>query len=106
MKGIMMKYLKTVLIGLCLGLASSAHAGILHAIFTTSFTLVGATLGRVAGSSAGPKIAKIVEKQAPKSLKKLLTDKPKNLKYSVITASEFTGMFLGGVTFYHGAREK
>lgn len=96
---------KNALFGLIFCVSTSAQAGLLHALFTTSFTLVGATMGRVAGSIAGPKVYQMVNKQAPKNLKKLLADKPRNFKYSVIAASEFTGMFLGGFTFYHGTRE-
>lgn len=102
----MNKLLNSVLIASTLSFASVSQAGLLHAIFTTSFTLVGASLGRVAGSSAGPKIAHYVHKQAPKPLKQLLANKPRDLKNNVIVASEFTGMFLGAVTFYHGARER
>ena len=95
----MKQLLKSVVIASILSSASIAQAGLLHAIFTTSFTFVGAALGRVAGSAAGPRVAQFVTKQTPKEFTKLIADKPQNLKYSVIAASEFTGMFLGGITF-------
>ena len=102
----MKKLTKSLLLMSFFSTASIAQAGLLHAVFTTSFTLVGASLGRLAGSATGPRIAQFVGKQTPKDFQKLIASSPHKLKYSVIEATEFTGMLIGGMTFYHGARER